>query len=274
MLLSSIDFRNLIHRLAVFPRRAVALLLCSVGILLLPIMSAATAWSQETKAIQLVGFDYAPFYQEKDGTINGIAVELAREIFARLGMQPDVSIFPLKRALALLRHGQADGTMILIKTSEREEFLRFTQPIMTVRGLMWSLADREDGSIQFDELEDLKQYRIGVTRGYSYGPDFDRLLEKMNADIANSDYSNYLKLLQHRIDVFPGNEIVAQGLFKEYPELQGKFVHSQKAFMEWDLRIAISRKSQHASMLPAIDAVLSDLKNEGVVDKIVKKFTQ
>lgn len=233
-------------------------------------LAPSTGWC---KTIRLLGFDYAPFYQQGRGDLEGIAVDLAQALFPRLGLRPEVSLFPLKRALSMLKEGQADGTMILIRTPEREQFLHFTEPIMTVRGLIWSVANRDEGTIQFDTLEDLKDYKIGVTRGYSYGTEFDELLKSMSVDMANSDYSNYLKLIQGRIDIFPGNEIVAEGLFKRYPELRGRLTHSDKSFMEWDLCIAVSRRSEYADLLPAINEVLQTLKDEGVVDRIVEKYT-
>ena len=254
-------------RLPTLRRWAVAVVLCLACLGLVP----ATA---RCANIRLLGFDYAPFYQYHDSRLEGIAVDLARELFPRLGLTPEVDLFPLKRALDMLREGLADGTMILIRTPERENFLHFTEPVMTVRGLIWSLADGNRGAVRFDTLEDLKPYRIGVTRGYSYGPEFDALLQTMEVDTANSDYSNYQKLLQGRIDIFPGNEIVAQGLFKRHPELRNRLTHSDKAFMEWDLCIAISRLSPHAARLPEIEAALKDLKDQGVVDRIVRKYTQ
>jgi polar amino acid transport system substrate-binding protein len=246
--------------------------LCFACILFLPVAFVSTAWGQGAEDLKIVGFDYPPFYQERGGAMEGIAVELAQELFSRLKVEFTFSVFPLKRALSLLENGQADCTMILIRTSQRLKYLHFTEPIMRARGLIWSAADRKGSVVNYETLEDLKQYKIGVTLGYSYGPEFDRMLKTMNVDIANSDYSNLLKVLEHRIDIFPGNEFVVEGIMEKYPELRAKLVRSDKAFFEWDLRIAISRKSQYSSMLPEIEGVLSDLKRDGVVSKIVGSY--
>lgn len=237
-------------------------------------MSPPAAWSQQTSNIRLVGFDYPPFYQKRYNALEGIAVDLAQELFFRLGLRQHTSLFPLKRALDMLRNGAADGTMILIKTPERSEYLLFSIPVMTVRGLIWSVPGEGRPAPTYDTLEDLRDYRIGVTRGYSYGPELDELLKTMTVDTANSDYSNYRKLLQGRIDIFPCNEIVARGLFREHPELRGKFAHSEKSFMTWVLRMAISKNSPYATLLPDIDATLTDMKEEGIVDRIVRQYTR
>ena len=64
--------------------------------------------------------------------------------------------------------------------------------------------------------------------------------EELRVDRVASDFLNYKKLLAGRIDIFPGNEIVARGLFKKHPEFRGKFLHSDRSFIEWVLRMGIS----------------------------------
>lgn len=248
-----------------------AVVLCALCFAL--VFPSSPAQSRETDTVQLVGFQYPPFYQQGVEGEEGIAMDLAQEVFSRLGVAPEIEIYPLKRALSLLERGEADGTMILIKTPERSRYLHFSEPVMVVRGLIWSAVGREGGAVTFDDLTDLRPYKIGVTRGYSYGPEFDELLETMDVEVANTDYHNYLMLLSRRIDIFPGNEIVAEGLFKTHPELRGKFTHSDNSFMEWTLRIAISKRSPLADKLPAINRILSELKSEGRVDEIVRKYT-
>ncbi len=238
------------------------------------ILSVSSAFCKDIKKINLTAFDYPPFYSEENGKIDGIFVEVIRELFGRMDIETDLQLYPLKRVLSMLQYGDADGQVGLIRTVEREEYLYFADPIITVRGLIWSAVDRKDEAINFDSIEELKPYKIGVTLGYSYGQRFDNLLKTMRVDYAPRDYNNYLKLMNHRIDIFPGNEIVAKGLFKKHPELKGKFVHSDKSFIDWVLHIAISKKSRFTPMIPNINRVLADLKREGFIDKTVKKYTE
>lgn len=245
-----------------------------VGVSLMLSLLVSVAWSQEQKTIALVGFKYPPFYQDQGDAVEGIAIDIAHALFARLDLTPVIEVYPLKRTLMLLEQGRADGTMTLIKTPERSEYLHFTDPVMTVRGLIWSAAGRGGGAVTFDTLEELRPYRVGVTQGYSYGHEFDEILKTMDVEVANTDYQSYLMLLSRRTDIVPGNEIVAKGLFKKHPELRGKFVHSEKSFIEWDLRIAMSKKSPYAPLVPQINAVLADMKREGLIDEIVNRYTQ
>ena len=233
---------------------------------------AAPVFGAEIETIRLIAFNYPPFFMEENDAVHGLAVDLGDEVFRRLGVRTEVAMYPLKRGLSNLESGIYDGVMILIKTSERGRFLEYTRPVMTVRGLIWALATRGK-PVTFDSLEDLQKYKIGVTKGYSYGEEFDQLLKQMNPDVAYSDYHNYRKLMEHRIDIFPGNEIVARSLFKQHPELRGRFIHSDKSFIEWVLHMAISKKSRFATMIPDINRVLAELEAEGYVDALVEQYT-
>jgi polar amino acid transport system substrate-binding protein len=224
------------------------------------------------ETVHLAAFDYPPFYYQENGETRGIAAELVIELFSRMNMPVDIKMYPLKRALNYLEIGRKDGIMILIKTPERQEYAEYTDPVMTVRGLIWSASNRPDGRVNFERLEDLRAYRIGVTRGYSYGTEFDELLKNMNVNVANSDLSNFRMLLSHRIDVFPCNEIVAGGLFKQYPELAERAVPSSKSFIEWDLYMGISKKSPLIHRMPEINGIIAEMKREGFVDSVVSKY--
>jgi polar amino acid transport system substrate-binding protein len=237
-------------------------------------LSLSPAFCQDMKTIQLAAFDYPPFYSEENGEVQGIAVELVRELFARMDIQTEIRMYPLKRALAYLEDGKADGLMILIKTAEREAYIHYTDPVLTVQGLIWTAADRKDVKVNFDRLEDLIPYKIGVTLGYSYGQKFDDMLKQMHVDTGNSDYNNFRKLLVHRMDIFPANEVVARSLFKKHPELKGKFVHSDQSFIEWILHMGISQKSSLVHRISDINTILADLKNEGFIHKTVRKYTE
>lgn len=248
--------------------------LLKIYLMLFILGACSFALGSEKEAIKLAAFEYPPFYYEQNGNIRGIAVELLEELCKRMDVNFKLKIYPLKRALGYLKDGNIDAILVLIKTTEREKYLAYTEPFITVRGLIWSAADRKDVKVDFEQLEDLKPYKIGATLGYSYGQKLDDLLKTMNVDYAKRDYNNYKKLMSHRIDIFPGNEIVAKGLFKIYPEFKNKFVASDKSFVEWILRMGVSKKSKFVFQIPKINAIFADLKKEGLIDKIVEKYTE
>ncbi len=231
--------------------------------------------AENNKPVKMAGFPYPPFYDVKNDKIEGVAVEWIQELFGRLGLKTELALYPLKRSLSYMESGEGDAIMVLIKTPEREKLMVYTEPLLTVRGLIWSAANRNGGPVEYKTPEDLKDYRIGVTRGYSYGEEFDRFLAKASyVDISNSDISNYQKLAAGRIDVFPGNEIVARSLFMQHSDLHGKIIASRKAFIEWELHMGISRKSELVKRLPEINRIINEMRDSGFIKQTVQKYTE
>jgi len=228
----------------------------------------------EKPRIHLAAFDYPPFYFSNEAGVSGIGVDLVHELFGRMGLDVDIEMYPLKRALQHLRSGTKDGIMVLIKTPSRQQFLDYTDPVMSVRGLLWAASDRRDVNIDLKKPAAIRHHTIGVTRGYSYGHAFDEFLKGAKVEIANSDLSNFRKLVSHRVDIFPCNEIVAKGLFKLNPELSGRAVHSDDSFIEWVLHMGISKQSPLKNRIPEINGVLARLKEEGFIEETVRKYTR
>lgn len=228
----------------------------------------------EITHVKVGGFKYPPFYVGEGAAATGVAADLSAEIFKRLSISRDVAVYPMKRLLHNMEVGETDVALFLLKTAERSRYLAYSTPLLKIPGRLWSRVDREGGPIQFDTLGDLRQYRFGVTLGYSYGVELDAWLKQMRANTALDDYTNYRLLLNKRIEVFPGNEVVAKYIFKQHPELQGKFAPAQRLFANWDYHLVVSKKSPALKLLPKIDKIIADLKKEGVVDEIVRKYTE
>lgn len=84
------------------------------------------------------------------------------------------------------------------------------------------LAIRTDVSVDWDKLEDLSKYRIGVVRGYRNAPEFDALVAKGTLQVkdATSDELNLLKLVYGRLDAAVIDEQVMQYWLTHDPQLR------------------------------------------------------
>ena len=234
----------------------------------------SAVFCQENEKIKLGAFDYPPFYLKETNKIQGIGVDLGNELFKRLHLETEQAMYPLKRALIYMEKGFVDGVMILVKTSEREQYLIYSEPLIPANGYIWSAADREGGPIHFEGLEDLRPYKIGITIGYSYGPSMDEFLKSTGTDAAHEEYYSFRKLLAHRVDVVPATAIIAKSMIKRHPEFHGKFVQSNRSFHESSYYMGISKKSRLAQMMPLINKTIADMKAEGVITEIIKRYTE
>jgi polar amino acid transport system substrate-binding protein len=235
--------------------------------------SAPSAFSLDTGIIKLAGFDYPPFFSQGINEIHGIGADLGKELFRRIGLETELTLYPLQRALNYMKKGTVDAVISIIRTPEREQYLIYTIPLIPGKGYIWSAADRKGGPINFEGLGDLRPYKVGVTVGYSYGGPMDELLKSMNTDSATREYYSFKKLMAHRIDIIPATDIVVQSMVKNHPEFIGKFSHSDKPFLESEYYMGISKKSRLVRMIPQINEALTAMKNENFMDRVVSKYT-
>ena len=98
-----------------------------IPVLLLILSLGSPAAAQTPAAIRLVFYDdYAPFSFVENGRLQGIYVDLVREVFEEeMGVATTLEAYPWARAQAMVKAGEADGFLTLM-TPER---LTYATPI-------------------------------------------------------------------------------------------------------------------------------------------------
>ncbi|MBI9091944.1 MAG: amino acid ABC transporter substrate-binding protein [Desulfobacterium sp.] len=119
--------------------------------------------------------NFPPFEFEKEGKVVGVDTEIVALVLTRLGYIPDIRVLPWARAQKYAREGTIAAIYSITKNSEREKFYYFSDPINTVKDVFFK---RRDHQISWKTLKDLKDYRIGISRGYNYAPVFMKALEE------------------------------------------------------------------------------------------------
>ncbi len=126
---------------------------------------AERAWLKEHSVIRLGDdFAWAPFsFMNADGQFSGIAAGYAGAISERTGIefkpQPGLT---WKQVLEKIKAGAIDVLPAVAWTAQREEFLNFTKPYIS---LPIVVATRKDG-VFVDSLDDLAGLKVGVVDGY------------------------------------------------------------------------------------------------------------
>lgn len=209
---------------------------------------------------------------EGEEPTGGIAVDVIRELFKRLGVEVQLKLHPWKRSLNLVKTGKEDGHMLLIKTPEWEEYLAFSDPFIPDSYQFWYRADREQ-PVEWENFEDLKKYKIGLTMEYSYGDELMEAVKKYNLEVdwVKSDELNFRKLLAGRFDTFVCMKNVANALFRDHPELKGKFKTAEKPLSVVDMYLALSKESPAVELMPEINKLIQDMKDDGTMEKLLNK---
>lgn len=210
---------------------------------------------------------WAPFTIGKEGQHieSGISYDLCNYIFEKLGLNYNSRIYPWQRVLVTLEYGEADFTFPLIRSESRDKFLVFSDVVLIDYGRIWYNKSAFPDGFEWDNIKDLEFFSIGIVKGYSQGKEIDAAIKKglLDIDTSNSFKQGLIKLSNGRMDIFLGSEIVIKDLIKNNPEINSKNIaYAQKPYVQYNYRIAISKKSGLVKYLTEINKIISEIKDE------------
>jgi polar amino acid transport system substrate-binding protein len=240
----------------------------------------SVTFAQEVKEVVFIADPWPPFNIGKTQIEEGIALEICKELFSRLSIRFSTRLYPWKRVLLYLKEGEGsmgkkvDFTFPIIKTTEREEYLVFSDAIISDRSVLLYNKKRKDGPIDWTgKIEDLKQYKFGIVYGYSYGKMFDNAFKNgiLKTESNVTTEANFKKLLSQRIDIIKGSETVALYNINRIPGAKGKIISSKNAIEISYYRLGLSRKSPLVSLLPNINKVIHEMINDNTINNIIGK---
>ena len=122
----------------------------------------------------------------------------------------------------------------------------------------------------------MKNKKIGVCRGCSFGPVFENAKKHFFIDEDNNNNIRLVKLLKGRIDVAvisPGRYAL-NDIIKKNPKFNKKQFSVLTKPLTYDANYMAFRKSMNRkSFLKNFNKALKKLKKAGVVARIIKKYS-
>ena len=226
------------------------------------------------QTVVMTGDQWPPYTFGRDGedATGGIAVDILDEIFKRIdGYNFSFPLISWKRALREVKNGSKDGIAILQKTPEREKYMLYTDRVFTTYNFVWYLKDRFPEGFSWSTQADLKPYRIGLIRGYTYGPELDSAIEEGQLKVTAVPSIDQLfnMLSRNRIDLVLADE--SAGYVLAQREESEQIIPADKPTSEDIQYLAISRQSPAVALVPKINSILIELRVEGIIDDILHK---
>lgn len=227
----------------------------------------------EVKAVHFAEeANWPPFTPDYYGkTTEGLSFQLMKEIFAPLGIAIDLTLYPQKRMLEYVRSGRKDAATVISKNSERDLFLDYSETLLKKRGLIYYLHARET-PICWQSYKDLTGLRIGVVAGHNYGDAFNRGVKEFGLHLVELEQvqQGFDMLLSGRVDVFFCIELSAKKILgqKKYME---KFAHAEKPYFSKGYHIGFSKKSEARFLIPKVNQVIRQMKEDGSLEKIISQ---
>jgi polar amino acid transport system substrate-binding protein len=219
----------------------------------------------------LVGSSEFPYVFEKSGeSFKGVGPDIINMIFKDSLSLVSFHNLAWKRTLKQLELGKLDIVIGTYKTSERSKKFIFTDnPFYEDKIVLYTSVDNKakwDGS-----LKSLKEKRVAVVDGWSYGEETDGELVNLNIVRTNSALKCLKIAASERVDYCLMN----------YRDASGEILKSNLKDLKYDNHIlgragiyfAFSKKNFDKDLYNKFNQSLNQLLSNGEVDKILKKYS-
>lgn len=224
------------------------------------------------ESLQVVTLQYPPFEYEEQGAIKGIAVDIVKEVFARMQQPITITLYPFARALNMIKESEADAIFTFSKLPERETYADYPSEVLIEQTI--SLFVQQDAPITYDgDISSLRSYTCGVIRGAQYGPVSDEAMKIMKVEEVTDHRQNVLKLVNNRLDVILGPRLVILFTIKELGQ-QGAVKELSPSLETVPTYLAFSKTRIAPEIKVQFERLLKELKDDGTYDKIIQAYIQ
>ncbi|WP_320009360.1 transporter substrate-binding domain-containing protein [Maridesulfovibrio sp.] len=202
--------------------------------------------------------------------IGGINIKLMDTLLSKIGLKATYVVRPWKRGQRMMKTGTADIMNGLLKNKEREESMIFLAPPYKTKSTK-AFYVLKNSQIKINSYNDLYKYKIGVSLGSHFFPQFDNDV-RLTKDSGNDALNNLIKLKFHRIDTFIMTETVGDYLCNK-EEYRGLFKKAEYKYNKpLAVYFAVSKKSPLAQRVPELNAALKGMVESGQAQKIITEF--
>lgn len=209
-----------------------------------------------------------PPYMEYTPPHFGVISHIVTLAFAKHDTPVTYGFFPWSRALMLAKKGLWDGSVAWTCRPEMLKHFLFSDPIVAHNYVLFHRASMD---FDWDQVEDLESYRIGLTQDYNYGETFEEAVSAgtINAEKTTSDIGNFRKLAAGRIDLFPMEPAVGMEMLQEL-RLENKITFHSTALQSDYLYLILSRRVPESEQyLKEFNEGLSTLRESGRLEELI-----
>lgn len=214
-----------------------------------------------------------PPYSLGSGAIpsGGLKVELLDEVTSRIdGIRAVVVLRPWRRCLAQVKAGEADGTLPLFRSPEREAYLAFTDGTFQQKNTFWYNRRRYPDGLEWgDGFFGVAHLRLGMVNGSIIDQEMEAAFERNNRIVRSRGAHNLMQML-----VYDGLDLIA------IDEAVGRYHVTRNG---WQDRIAVanipisskyshfglSRVSGADAYLAEFNRVIAELQEDGTIAEIL-----
>ena len=214
---------------------------------------------------------------DAQGHPRGLDVDLVTAIFGTL--HTPIGIELIDSGARLTRNAESGFYDLLLAHSykpEREAYLLYPKQAHMLHSWHFFIRKESAGLIHYDHLTDLKPWRIGVTRDFSYTPELAAAMTDPSYHFQEIPINQLQlrKLIAGRIDVVPMSLVTAFTQIRE-EGLEGKLDYLPKPLKTSPYFNVWTRSRADAdtpALMAAYDAELLHMKRDGRLKALYDKY--
>ena len=181
--------------------------------LLLFILLLFSAGGAHAEKVLMATGEWTP-YTSADMPDYGEFTRLVSIVFKEMGEEPEYLFYPWRRCYDSVVKGRIWAAFPYSYTDERAKEVWFTDSLRySTTVLFYYEPPGETKQFTFNNIEDLKSYRMGGVTGYFYEEIFRNA--GVEVDYVSKEINGMEKLILGRIDLFTLNDAVGWNLIKE-----------------------------------------------------------
>ncbi|MBK5353058.1 ABC transporter substrate-binding protein [Pseudomonas sp. TH41] len=244
------------------------LVLASASLLLI---NGAHAAENPDTGLVLLTENFPPYNMAKNGknfaqdeNINGIAVDIVREMFKRAEITYSLTLrFPWERIYKIALEKPGYGVFVMARLPDRENLFKWVGPIGPDD---WIMLARADSKISLETLDDARKYKIGAYKGDAIAETLAK--QGLNPIVVLRDQDNAKKLVSGQIDLWATGDPAGRYLARQDGVTGLKTV---LRFNSAELYLALNKQVPD-DVVAKLQAALDQLRKDGVVDEIMGRY--
>ncbi|MGI0116528.1 substrate-binding periplasmic protein [Zooshikella sp. RANM57] len=237
----------------------------------------SSSWAGDQKVVEIAIGEFHP-WSVKGYKHGGFINHIITESFNHQGFQV-LFIYhnSWDRNITDAEKGKVDASAFWACVDYRRLKFHCSEPLYTERVLLFHL--RETSIPNWTTLQDLKPYKIGITRGYSYNKELWQAVDNKTLDIIvnKKDINNLNMLLRGRIDIFVTPYTSGHFLLVEHlaPDVAKRITYHPKPLIRYPVSLLFPKgKASSEKLLKTFNKGLHWLKKTGRYQRYYKDFLE
>ena len=210
-----------------------------------------------------------PFMFKIGNKAAGLYPTLIKTVFKRMQVPVVIRALPWGNAIKYADEGKI-GIAGIYKNPHREKKYDYSDELFQERLVLFVLKENK---FPYNSLLDLKEKKIGVIQGWSYGEEFDTYRKNGLFVVSEEkkDHHNFFMLLLKKIDCViaiqeSGQSLLSKDRFKE------EIIHLNPHIAINPTYLIFPKQAHQTALLSQFNTTVNEIKDNGEYDKLIHQF--